>query len=670
MVSVVKRLLPGLLLIILAAAILLLSDLQSRRNSRQGRLPKVAIVKVSSNSLLDDVETGVLRGLAERGYDVRTLALTRFSAEGDLTTLNAIAKQVTSPDNDLVISISTLALQAVANANRDGKVKHVFAAVTDPVGAGVGVMRMNSLDKPFHMTGFGTFQPVENIFDEALKLYPGLKSVGAIWNPAESNSEACIKIARSVAANAGIELLEVPVHQSEEVAEAAKSLVVRGAQAFWSGCDSTVNDAIGALCGVAAQARVPVFSNATGQVKEGTLFDIGANYVDVGRAAAQEAADILDGASPAAIPVSNIMPERVMLNERVLQALRDPWRFDEDIRHRAELIVEKDGNIREKTSPARMTLDRKWRLQLIYYNDSPLAEDSIKGIEEGLRKAGLVKGLDYELQKRGAQGDIATMNNLFDAALQEGVDLFLVLSTPGLQIALRKAGQVPVVFTMVANALLTGAGVSDTEHVPTVTGVYTLGAYREMAEALIAYFPSIKSVGTLYSPAESNSAYNKDALEGELKAKGIVLHAVAVASSGELSDAATALCSRKLDAVVQIIDNQTSAGFAALARAAAAAKMPLLSFESSAVRQGAIFAIARDYESAGEEATSKAIQIMKGMSPAMIPFSPPRIATKVVNMNAAAASGFAIPAGFLQGAVDVNGSPIFAGDSVVKGGLK
>ena len=147
----------------------MLSDLHSRdraRNAAAGRTSqlRVALLKHASNQLLDEVECGILEQLAAAGYkDGERLALQRFSAEGDLPTANAIAKQVTDGSYQMVITISTLSLQCVANANKDGRVIHVFGGVTDPAGAGVGIRRMDSADKPPWLAGIGTFQPVEQI---------------------------------------------------------------------------------------------------------------------------------------------------------------------------------------------------------------------------------------------------------------------------------------------------------------------------------------------------------------------------------------------------------------------------------------------------------------------------------------------------------------------------
>src|ERR1019366_2026479 len=121
-------------------------------------------------------------------------------------------------------TISAFSLQCVCNANKDGRTIHVFGAVTDPVGAGVGIRQMNSTNKPPWLAGIGTFQPVEQILREAKRLWPGLKVVGTVWNPAESNSEACTRKAREVCRTLGIQLLEANVDQSKDVGEAADSL--------------------------------------------------------------------------------------------------------------------------------------------------------------------------------------------------------------------------------------------------------------------------------------------------------------------------------------------------------------------------------------------------------------------------------------------------------------
>jgi ABC-type uncharacterized transport system substrate-binding protein len=675
MISILRRVLLSVVLLGAGALTLLLSDLQSRegaQNQKGERLSSipVALLKHSSNLLLDEVERGVLEELAAAGYrDGERLALQRFSAEGDLPTANQIAQRMTDSSFKMAITISTLSLQCVANANKDGRVIHVFGAVTDPAGAGVGIRQMNSTNKPPWLAGIGTFQPVEQILREAKRLWPDLKAVGVIWNPAERNSETCTLKAREVCRTLGLRLLEANVDQSKDVREAADSLVARGAQAFWTGADVTVLNATAALCEVALKARIPVFSNTSGQVREGTLFDLGANYLEVGHCVGAIASSILDGANPATLAVTNFMPERVMLNKQVLKQMRDPWRFTDDLIARADLILGEDGRVEKDTlksglaSPqsagrqaaavANRPLTRRWRIEEVSYVESVMVEDAMRGFRDGLKEAGLKDRTDFTLQTLCAQGDMATLGSLFDSAKTAGADLYVVYGTPTLQIAIGQVHGTPVLFTVVADPFVAGAGKSDQDHLPDLTGVYTLGPYREMAELLRTQFPQIKRVGTLFCPAEANSVANKNMFVREAGRCGLTVETVPANGPSELPDSAMALCSRRLDAVGQVIDNLSAAGFPAIAHAAAQAHLPVFACQGGAAKQGAAVVLARDYFDAGRETALKAARIMRGESPAQIPLSPPTRTQKLVNLKQAQESGLSIPDALLREAKQV-----------------
>jgi putative tryptophan/tyrosine transport system substrate-binding protein len=229
----------------------------------------------------------------------------------------------------------------------------------------------------------------------------------------------------------------------------------------------------------------------------------------------------------------------------------------------------------------------------------------------------------------------------------------MVYSTPTLQNALQKVRSTPLVFTVVADPFVAGAGKTDDDHLPNVTGVYTLGPYREMAELLRTNFPQIKSVGTLFCPAEANSVANKDMFVREANRCGITVETVPANTASELSDAALALCSRRIDAVVQVIDNLSASGFPTITHAAAQAHLPVFACQGTAVTQGAAVALTRDYYDAGRETALKAARIMRGEDPARIPFSPPRTVRILVNLKNAQAAHLTIPDALLRQAEQV-----------------
>src|SRR5512140_1867165 len=171
----------------------------------------------------------------------------------------------------------------------------------------------------------------------------------------------------------------------------------------------------------------------------------------------------------------------------------------------------------------------------------------------------MLEGLDYRVQLSNARRVVQKFGSLVDAAVSEGADLLMTFSTPTLQAAIQRTRGVPIVFTFVADAISAGAGRSNEEHLPDVTGVPTTSAYEELIATVQECVPGARRIGTLFVPAEVNSVFNKDRLTATAQRHGIEVVAVAANTSAEMPDAAAALCSQSIDAVVQIAGNLTSA---------------------------------------------------------------------------------------------------------------
>ena len=124
---------------------------------------------------------------------------------------------------------------------------------------------------------------------------------------------------------------------------------------------------------------------------------------------------------------------------------------------------------------------------------------------------------------------------------------------------------------------------------------------------------------------------------------GIEVELVGVSTTGEIADAALALCSRRIDAVCQISDNLSGATFVAIAAAANRFKLPVFTFNTTQAEQGAAVVVARDYYDGGRESGLLASRVMRGEDPATIPFQPIRTTRLVVNLKAATISGLKIP---------------------------
>jgi ABC-type uncharacterized transport system substrate-binding protein len=187
-----------------------------------------------------------------------------------------------------------------------------------------------------------------------------------------------------------------------------------------------------------------------------------------------------------------------------------------------------------------------------------------------------------------------------------------------------------------------------------VSGAYIPAPHAEGLAALRQCLPKVRRIGTLFVPSEVNSVYYKDELLKAAAALNLQVEVVGVSNSGEIADAAIALCSRDLDAVCQISDNLTGASFASIAQAARRARLPLMGFASGQARVGAFMTVSRDFYDGGIASARIATRVLHGESPGQIPFQLVQNIKYLFNPAAAAAAGVVIPPELLRRGETVN----------------
>jgi ABC-type uncharacterized transport system substrate-binding protein len=298
---------------------------------------------------------------------------------------------------------------------------------------------------------------------------------------------------------------------------------------------------------------------------------------------------------------------------------------------------------------------KKWKLYLIQYNDVLDVNESERGVREGLREAGLEEGRDFSAKVLNAQGDMATVSALIDAAVTGGADMLITFSTPTLQAAIQRGQSLPIVYTYVANGLVAGAGRNETDHLPNVTGVNLAPASEEMLVLIRKWFPAIKRVGTLFVPSEVNMVYMLDEFTEKAKKHGVEVVALPVTTTTDVPDAAAALTSRHIDAICQIPGNLTASAFGSINHAAINAGLPVFAFQRQQAADGALLVLARDYEESGRESGALAARVMRGEDPAQIPLEWFSKTSVAVNLDAARELGIHLPAELIKAANDVPG---------------
>ncbi len=282
---------------------------------------------------------------------------------------------------------------------------------------------------------------------------------------------------------------------------------------------------------------------------------------------------------------------------------------------------------------------------------SEWSEDAIKF---GLAEAGLEEGRDYELRLSSAQGDIATLPNLIDQARDAKARVIITLQDATLQVAVERVKDTPIVFHLLSDPFAMGAGTSDSAHLPNVTGVYAPGfgdpEQERRVDLIRRTLPRAKSLGILFSTDEALAIGLKDKMTSAAQKAGFRVEAQGIGSVGEVGQAAQALVSRRVDAI-EIYGNAAHTAFRSILQVTQKAKVPVFSSSPFEVTQGAIAAFYPDFQEGGVEAGKMVARILKGESPAGIPFFRVQTVRLTVNPN----TGVAVPSGVTAEASQVVG---------------
>jgi ABC-type uncharacterized transport system substrate-binding protein len=270
---------------------------------------------------------------------------------------------------------------------------------------------------------------------------------------------------------------------------------------------------------------------------------------------------------------------------------------------------------------------------------SEWSEDAIKF---GLSEAGLEEGRDYDLKVSSAQGDIATLPNLIDQARDSKAKVIVALQDATLQVAVQRVKDTPVVFHLLSDPFAIGAGTSDSTHLPNITGVYAPGfgdpEQERRVDLIRRTLPKAKKLGILFSPDEALSVTLKDKMTTAAKKAGMQVAEQGIANVGETGEATQALVAQKVDAI-EIYGNAAHTAFASILQITKAKKVPVFSSSPFEVMRGAVAAFYPDFQEGGVEAGKMVARILKGESPAGIPFFQVKTSKLFVNPN----TGVAVP---------------------------
>lgn len=257
---------------------------------------QIGIVQLAEHPALDEATRGFKEFLTEKLGD--KVQFNVQNAQGEQTNCTTIVNQFVSSKVDLIMANATNAVKAAREATSDIPV--VGTSVTDYVFSGL----VASNEAPgANVTGASDMNPV-NVQVQLMKtLCPEVKTVGIVINSGEENSAIQAEEAKTAFEAEGFTVKIYSVADTNEI-QTVVTAACNEVDAFYEPTDNLIAANVPTMSNITTAAGKPVICGEGGMCESGFLATYAISYYDLGRAAGEQAYNILvNGADPATTPI-------------------------------------------------------------------------------------------------------------------------------------------------------------------------------------------------------------------------------------------------------------------------------------------------------------------------------------------------------------------------------
>lgn len=259
--------------------------------AESGTVYKIGICNYVDDASLNQIIDNISAELEELGesngvtFDVRI-----ENCNADANVMAQIIDDFIADDVDLMVGVATPVAVAMQAATEDSDIPVVFAAVSDPEGAGL----VDSLEAPgANITGTSDYLDTAAIFNLITAQNPEIKKIGLLYDQGQDSSAAPINDAKAYLDEHGIEYVERTGTTVDEVQLAADALVADGVEAVFTPTDNTIMTAELSIYETFAKAGVLHYTGADSFALNGAFLGYGVDYANLGLETGDMIADIL-----------------------------------------------------------------------------------------------------------------------------------------------------------------------------------------------------------------------------------------------------------------------------------------------------------------------------------------------------------------------------------------
>ena len=270
----------------------------------------------SLNQIVDSIESRLKAIGQEKGV---TFEISYDNCNTDSAVLNQIIANFMADKVDLMIGVATPVAVAMQAATEGTDIPVVFAAVSDPVGAGL----VESLEAPgANITGTSDYLDTDAILDLIFAADPDAKSIALLYDLGQDSSAAPIKNAKAYLDKRGVSYKEYNGTTTDEISLAVSSIVADKADAVFTPTDNTVMTAELSIYETFIEAGIQHYTGADSFALNGAFVGYGVDYVQLGEATAEMVAELLcEGKTTADLPYQTFDNGIVTINTETCEAL-------------------------------------------------------------------------------------------------------------------------------------------------------------------------------------------------------------------------------------------------------------------------------------------------------------------------------------------------------------
>lgn len=270
----------------------------------------------SLNQIVDNIKARLKTIGDEKGV---TFEIKYDNCNVDASVMEQIISNFMAEKVDLMVGVATPVAMRMQALTEDTSIPVVFAAVSDPVGAGL----VESLEAPgANVTGTSDYLDTNAIMNLIFAAKPEITKVGLLYDLGQDSSKAAITSAKEYLNAKGITVIEHTGSTADEVMLAAQAMVADGVEAIFTPTDNSIMKAELAIYETLADAGILHFTGADSFALNGAFLGYGVDYANLGAETADMIADILlNNAEVAKTPVKTFDNGTATINTDICEKL-------------------------------------------------------------------------------------------------------------------------------------------------------------------------------------------------------------------------------------------------------------------------------------------------------------------------------------------------------------